>query len=208
MKELEKEETKAEDEAENVMKDPNLLLEIFDGISSENPSVKFKSAKILRIISERNPQILYSRMDFFVNLLDSENNILKWIAIDVIGNLTPVDSENKFDKMFKKYYGFLSDESMITISHVLDDSGKIAKAKPHLTKKITNELLKIERAAPSTHITQECKNILLGKAILAFGMYYDKIENKDEVISFVKRQLHNTRNATKTKAEKFLKKFA
>jgi hypothetical protein len=208
MKELEKEETKAEDEAENVMKDPNLLLEIFDGISSENPSVKFKSAKILRIISERNPQILYSRMDFFVNLLDSENNILKWIAIDVIGNLTPVDSENKFDKMFKKYYSFLSDESMITISHVLDDSGKIAKAKPHLTKKITNELLKIERAAPSTHITQECKNILLGKAILAFGMYYDKIENKDEVISFVKRQLHNTRNATKTKAEKFLKKFA
>jgi len=208
MKELEKEETKAEDEAENVMKDPNLLPEIFDGISSENPSVKFKSAKILRIISERNPQILYSRMDFFVNLLDSENNILKWIAIDVIGNLTPVDSENKFDKMFKKYYSFLSDESMITISHVLDDSGKIAKAKPHLTKKITNELLKIERAAPSTHITQECKNILLGKAILAFGMYYDKIENKDEVISFVKRQLHNTRNATKTKAEKFLKKFA
>jgi len=103
MKELEKEETKAEDEAENVMKDPNLLPEIFDGISSENPSVKFKSAKILRIISERNPQILYSRMDFFVNLLDSENNILKWIAIDVIGNLTPVDSENKFDKMFKKY---------------------------------------------------------------------------------------------------------
>jgi hypothetical protein len=208
MKELEKEETKVEDEAENVMKDPNLLPEIFDGISSENPSVKFKSAKILRIISERNPQILYSRMDFFVNLLDSENNILKWIAIDVIGNLTPVDSENKFDKMFKKYYSFLSDESMITISHVLDDSGKIAKAKPHLTKKITNELLKIERAAPSTHITQECKNILLGKAILAFGMYYDKIENKDEVISFVKRQLHNTRNATKTKAEKFLEKFA
>lgn len=187
------------------MKDSGLLPEIFNGISSENPRIRMKSAKILRVISEKNPKILYSKMDFFVNLLDSPNKILRWIATDVIGNLTSIDSKNKFDKIFKKYYSLLSAESMITVGHVVDNSGKIAKAKPHLTQKITSELSKIEEIPTSPHLTQECKNILLGKTILAFGMYFDQIENKDSVISFVKRQLDNTRNATKVKAERFLK---
>jgi hypothetical protein len=37
-------------------------------------------------------------------------------------------------------------------------------------------------------------------------MYIDQIENKDEVISFVERQLNNSRRTAKLKAEKFLKK--
>ena len=207
LEKLGKKEIKAEDIAKNVIKDLGLLPEILNGISSENPRIKFKSAKTLRVISEKNPERLYSKMDFFIDFLDSENKILKWNAIDVIGNLTSIDSKNKFDKIFKKYYSFLSAESMISVGHVVDNSGKIAKARPHLTQRITSELLKIEKIPTKPHLTQECKNILLGKAISAFGIYFDQIENKDTVISFVKRQLNNTRNATKVKAEKFLKKI-
>jgi hypothetical protein len=207
LEKLGKKEKKAEDIAKNVIKDPNLLPEIFNGISSENSRVKFKSAKILRVISEKNPEILYPKMDFFINLLDSENKILKWNAMDVIGNLTSIDLKNKFDEIFKKYYSFLSAEGMITVAHVVDNSGKIAKAKPYLTQRITSELLKLEKIPTKPQLTQECKNILLGKVILAFGMYFDIIENKDNVISFAKRQINNTRNATKVKAEKFLKKI-
>ena len=205
LEKLGKKEIKAEDIAKNVIKNPSLLPEILNGISSENPRIKFKAAKTLRVVSEKNPEILYSRMDFFVNLLDSKNRILKWIAIDVIGNLTSIDSKNKFDKIFKKYYGFLAADSMITIGHVVDNSGKIAKAKPHRTQKITNELLQLEKIPTTPHLTQECKNILLGKAILAFSTYFGQIENQKNVISFVKRQINNTRNATRVKAERFLK---
>jgi hypothetical protein len=207
LEKLGKKEIKAEDIAKNVMKNPGLLPEIFNGVSSENSRVKFKSAKILRGISEKNPEILYPKMDFFINLLDSENKILKWNAMDVIGNLTSIDSKNKFDEIFKKYYSFLSADSMITVAHIVDNSGKIAKARSQLTQRITSELLKIENIPTKPHLTQECKNILLGKTILAFSMYFDQIEKKDNVISFVKRQVNNTRNATKVKAEKFLKKI-
>ena len=55
--------------------------------------------------------------------------------------------------------------------------------------------------------TEECRNILIGKAIKAFEVYFDEIEDKDKIISFVKGQLNNTRNATRSKAEKFLKKI-
>lgn len=201
---LGKKEIKAEDLAERIMKNPSFLPEILKGISSENARIKFKSAKILRIISEKNPEMLYPKMDFFVDLLDSENNIVKWNAMDVIANLTFVDSKNMFDKIFEKYYGFLYEGSLITAGHVVDNSGKIANAKPNLQSRITGELLKVEEIPLPT---EECRNILLGKVVLSFGQYVDQVENKEEMISLVKRQLNNTRNATKKKAEKFLKRF-
>jgi len=192
-----------DDLAEDVKKNPDLLPKIYKGISSPNTNIKFGCAKILKLVSAEKPETLYPKMDFFINLLDINNNIIKWNVMDVIGNLTKVDKDRRFDKSFQKYYDLLSDKSIVSAAHVIDNSGKIALAKPHLTQKITTELLKIENIPRS----QECKNILMGKAILAFGKYFNQIDNKDEVVSFVKRQLDNNRNATKVKAEKFLKKM-
>lgn len=199
-----KKETKTEEVAEKVMENSELLPELLSGIESANPRIRFGSAKVLRIISGKNPEMLYSRMEFFVNLLDSENNILKWTALDIIANLTTVDSHKKFNRLFKKFYGYLNEGSLITAGHVVDNSGKIALSKPELQSDITKELLKVEKVPLPT---EECRNILIGKTIKAFQVYYNEIENKDAVVSFVKRQLNNPRNATKTKAEKFLKRL-
>ncbi len=177
---------------------------LFAGLSSENPKVKFGSAKTLRTISEKNPNALYPRMEFFVGLLESKNTILKWIAIDIIANLTAVDTENAFNRLFDKFYGYLYEGSLITAGHVVDGSGKIALSKPELQDQVTEKLLKVEEVPLPT---AECRNILIGKTINAFGAYYEKIRDKGRVISFVKRQLNNSRNVTKIKAERFLKKF-
>jgi len=201
---LGKKEIKAEDLAERIIKNSDFLPEILNGISSENPRTKFKSAKILKIISDKNPKMLYPKMDFFINLLDSENNIVKWNAMDVIANLTFVDSKNRFDKIFEKYYGLLYEGSLITAGHVVDNSGNIANAKPNLQNKITSELLKVEKIPLPT---EECRNILLGKVVLSFSQYIDQVKDKEKMISLAKEQLNSTRNATRKKAEKFLKKF-
>ena len=195
---------KPEDIAEKVMKNHDLLPKLTLGLSSKNPRVKFGSAKTLRIISEKNPKMLYSKIDFFFNLLDSENNILKWNAIDIIANLAAADSLNKFNKLFKKFYNHLREGSLITAGHIVDSSGKIALSKPELKDTITEELLAVEEIPLPT---DECKNILIGKTINAFSAYYNKIENKERVLIFVERQLKNSRTSTKAKAEKFLKKF-
>jgi len=204
LSELEKKENNARDIAEKVMKNSYLLPELLNGISSTKPRVKFGSAKILRIISEKDPKILYPQMDFFENLLDSENNILKWNAIDIIANLTIVDSHNKFNRIFKKFYSHLNEGSLITASHIVDNSSTIALAKPELQEEITKELLKVEKISLPT---EECRNILIGKTIITFDAYYDKIKDKNKVNSFIKQQLNNSRNATKSKAQKFLLKL-
>lgn len=196
---------KPEDLAEKTARDSSLLLEVLDGVSSSNSRVKFKCAKVLTLISKDKPQKLYPKIDFFIKLLDSKNQILKWNAIDIIGNMVSVDVEKKFERIFGKFYGLLQEGSLITAGHVVASSGKIANAKPHLESKITKELLETQKIRLPT---EECRNILTGHTILAFDQYFDKIRNKDEVISFVKRQLSNSRNATKVKAERFLRKHA
>jgi len=194
-----------EDVVEEVIEHPELLSELLTGIHSINPRIRFESAKVLRIISGRKPEMLCAQRKLFVNLLDSENNILKWNALDIIANLTTIDSHNEFDRLFKKFYDLLYEGSLITAGHVVDNSAKIALSKPKLQEEITKELLKVEKIPLST---EECRNILIGKTINAFQIYYDKIKDKEAVISFVKRQLNNPRNATKVKAEKFVKKFS
>ncbi len=189
------------DIAEKVINNPELLSIILEGVYSDTARVKLRSVKILAIISRKNPEILYPHMSFFIELMDSSNKIILWNTMDVIANLSKLDSENKINDIFEKFYDFISDESMITAAHVVDNSWKIAKAKPIYQNEITDKLIELETIPRD----QECRNILLGKAILSFDKYFDEIEDKEEVISLVKRQLNNSRNATKTKAERFLR---
>jgi len=90
---------------------------------------------------------------------------------------------------------------MITAGHVIDNSGKIAIAKPYLQDRITRELLKVEKIE---YKTPECRNILLGKVISSFDQYIHQFDNKEKMISLARRQLKNSRKATRAKAEKFL----
>lgn len=196
---------KPEDLAERARRDSVLLATVFGGISSSDPKLRFKSAKILNLMSQKEPRKLCPKTDFFINLLDSDNSILKWNAIDIMANLASVDVEGRFEEIFGKFYKLLQEGSLITAGHIVANSWKIVDAKPHLENRITEQLLKIENTKLPT---EECINILIGHAILCFDKYFDRIQDKDEVITFVKRQMNNSRNATKTKAEKFLKKHS
>jgi hypothetical protein len=196
---------KPEDLAERARRDSVLLATVFEGMSSSDPKLRFKSAKILNVMSQKEPGKLYPKIDFFINLLDSDNSIVKWNAIDVVANLASTDVEGRFEEILGKFYGLLQEGSLITASHVVANSWKIVDAKPELENRITEQLLKIEKTKLPT---EECRNILIGHAILCFDKYFDRIQNKDEVITFVKGQMNNSRNATKAKAEKFLKKHS
>ena len=144
-------------------------------------------------------------MDFFVSNLDSDNNFFIWGAIHVLANLASVDSENQFEKIFDKYFAPIPGPVLITASNVVKGAPKIAKSKPALTERVARQLLKIEKAK---YQTDECRNIALGIAIKSFEQFFDQIQDKEAVIKLVKKQLNNSRNATKKKAADFLKKHS
>ena len=200
---VKKKAAEVESMARKIAKDGRLLSGVIEGITSDKPQVKYKSGKILMILSEDYPQILYPKWDHFVHLLSNENTFMKSIGIRILSNLTRVDARNKFDQIFDRFYGLLNDDSMITAASVVGHSGMIAKAKPKLQNRITNRLLGIDK----THHGSECRNIIKGKAILSFGEFFEEAKNKKKIIEFVTKELKNRRPATRKKAEKFLKKW-
>jgi len=187
--------------AKKVIDKPALLEDVYDGLGAKEARVKYGCAKLLRIISDAHPELLYPRFDFFARLLDSDNKIMQWQAIYVIANLARVDSRNKFGKIFTGYFSPIPGPVLITAANVIGAAAKIALARPEMSDRITAEILKVGRAK---YQTAECRNVALGGAIESFDQFFDQIKDKKSVVRLVKRQLKNTRNATRKKAEKFL----
>ena len=190
-----------------VEKNFDMLPGVLDGVSSSKAAIRYGCAKVLMDLSEEYPEELYPYMDFFVNLLDSKYRILTWNAMAIIANLTRVDKDKKFEAIFDKYYSFLNDEYMVTVANVVGQSGKIALAKPYLAQKITDKLLKVENISVTPHLTEECRRVIAEKAIESFDLFFDKIEQKEKVVSFVERQLNSSRTKLRIEAEYFLKKW-
>jgi hypothetical protein len=193
---------------QKVRENPDLLPEVLSGVSSSKAAIRYGCAKVLMDLSLEQPERLYPYMDSFLALLDSKYRILVWNSMAMIANLAKVDRDRKFDATFNKYYRFLNDEHMVTVANVVGNSGKIALAKPYLVQRITSELLKVENVSTTPHLTDECKRVITEKTIESFDMFFDRIEAKDKVISFVKRNQNSSRRSLKIKAESFLKKWA
>ena len=193
-----------------VIKNPKLIEVLISIIDSEKGSIKFGCEKIVRLVSERKPELIYPYFDFLVKLLDSENNFLKWGAIITISNLSSIDSKNQFEKIFNKYYAPVTGPIMITAANIVGNSWKIAQAKPKLIDRIVDKILKIEKAKYEYkgELSSECNNVVCGHAIDSFEKFFEKVNNQKKIMAFVKRQLNSTRPSVKKRAEKFMKKWS
>ncbi len=189
--------------ANEVGSQPELLPLVIKGLAHDRANIKYGCAKILTLLSDSNPALLYPYMDFFIGLLDSDKTILKWNAILIIANLAVVDSQGKIEQIFDKYFAPIAGPVMITANNTIAGGGRIAAAKPELADRIIDKILQVNTAQ---YQSDECRNIAGGEAILAFDRCYEHIRDKERVIQFVQDQLDNPRKGTAQKAAAFLKK--
>lgn len=187
-----------------VQSDRRVLNSVFLGLSSKVPRVKFGCAKSLLLLSETHPEILYDRIDALTEFLRSENQILKWNAIAILGNMAGIDRDNRIKDSLSFLYRMLSSGKLITTNHTIAALGKIARSFPNKQKTIISKLLDIEHGQFET---DECKNIAIGKVILALQMFIDPAHTGKEVVRFVERHTQNRRPATASKARSFLRKL-
>ena len=209
-KEISKKGADAAKIARYAIKNPESITQLIDGVKLPKGSIRFGYEKVLRLISEEQPELIYPHFDTFKELSVCDNSFLKWGAIIILSNLAVVDFDKKIDKIFKQYYAPITGPVMVTASNIIGGSAKIATAKPYLTQKITKEILKVEIAEFIHHgqPSPECRNVAIGQAIDTFDQIFKQIKDKDTVIKFVKRQLKNTRQKVVKKAENFLKKHS
>ena len=172
-------------------------------LSARDPKVKYGAARQILALSADDPVRLYPHLDLFIDLLDSQNQILRWTAIDIIGNLAQVDADNRIDALIPRLTRMLSLGSLITTNHAISALAEIALAKPQHQSRITRALLNVE---DYKFESGECLNIACGKVLLGIIKYLPQLRDRRAVVAFAQRQTTSTRNATRKKAEQFLKK--
>ncbi len=207
LKKLESKEITKTQLFQKVESDFDLLPKLLEGTSSSNATVRYGCGKVLMDLSEKYPEKLYPYMDTFIELLGSKHRILTWNAMAIIANLTRVDKEHKFDAIFDTYYSLLSNEYMVTVANVVINSAKIALAKPHLTQRITAQLLKVQNLKVTPHLTEECKLVIAEHTIKTFDTIFDHIEAKKQIVAFAQKYINSSRTSLREEAQIFLKKW-
>jgi hypothetical protein len=177
------------------------LSRAMDGIMSKKDEIRSDSFRILKRISEEQPNALYPKWDYLADLLDSDNHSQRYISINLLANLAKVDVQNRFEKIFDKYFANIEGERTMVAGQAALNSGKIAKAKPKLQAKITTVLLNIEK----THQGKQVE-LIKAYAVEAFNEYFKESSDKNKILDFVKAQLESKSPKTRKVAQEFLKK--
>ncbi len=198
----------AEEIAARAVRDPRTLDELFEAASSPAKKVKNAAGKALRIVSEVDAASLYPRLGRFVALMDGDDTILKWLSIDIVGNLSFVDTERRVDdKVVQRFLALARDDALVTAAHAVDNLWKLAVNEPQHRKVITQGLLRVDSVSRRV----DCRSILAGKVLVTFGRYYDSIADRrqrNRIVSYAKDHLDDPRSATRKKAAAFLKRHA
>ena len=186
--------------AKSAIKDRKSISYLIENLKIKDETIRYNSHKILVNVTEQKPELVYPHWDALEQMLEGKSAYWRLSATKLISNLTPADSENKFDKIFDKYYELLNDRIIIA-ANMTGYSGKIIKAKPHLEEKITSLLLNIDKA------NQKHKGLLAFGAIETFDEIYKESKNKIKILEFVKKQLDCDSPKTRKRAEEFLEKW-
>ncbi len=189
--------------ARRVIRDPELVAEVFEGLGAREPRIKYGSSKVLRLVSERAPALLLPRFDLLAGFLASENTLMKWNAILMIGNLAPVDKDGRIEGILDAFFAPIPGPVMITAANTIVAAARIAAARPDLADRIAGEILKVETA---TYKTAECREVAAGHALQALDRFFPGLKVKGRVLRFAGRQLASPRAATRKKAERFLRR--
>jgi hypothetical protein len=188
--------------AEKLIINSELISQYLDGLLSKNETYRYNCFKVLNVVSEKKPELLYPYWNFFINHLNSDNNYHQMSAVIIIANIIAVDKEQRFEDIFDSFYENLKSEKTIVPIYIIKTSGKIIKYKPHLKGKITDLLINIEKIHPGKQI-----ELVKSAVIESFSEIFKNSSKKDEIMSFVKNQLNSTSPKTKKAAKEFLCKW-
>lgn len=195
---------------DEAIEDTTVLNSLIEIVLTETSSIKYVCTKIIRIVSEQKPELIYPYFEDISKWLHHKNSFIKWDGIRILSNLSAVDYENKFGAIYQDYFALIQDPQMLTAANVIGNAWEIILAKPELESDITRRLLEVpkiiymNKGEPSP----ECNCIACGQVLECFEHYFDFSGNQAAMINFAEGQLGSRRKAVAKKAEKFLRRHS
>lgn len=192
-----------------VQKEPDILKSLIEIESTEPSAVKFAAEKAVRSISESNPELFEGIETEIFSLLKSENTFIRLGNIITCANLAVLSSDKTLELLKKEYIPFLYSTNLAEFGNAVKGIPKIISVFPSLEEKLIpplfeiNERVFIHKGKPS----DECRNVAAGKVIEVFAKICKDSPYQQDMLNFAENNLTNTRNSTKRKAEKLVKKL-
>jgi hypothetical protein len=166
--------------------------------------VYYNSYYIISRASQIRPELFYQYWDDFSTLLNHPNSYHRDFALVLLANLTRVDTENKFSRLFSEYFNHLNDEKFMTARKCIQNTAKILESKGELTRDIINILLDVDNRCD---FPLKQKVLLKSDVIELFINFYRQINDKKRVNEFVKDELDSISPKTRKMAKKFMEKY-
>ena len=156
------------------IEDATTLNSLFEIVLTETSSIKYVCTKIIRMVSEQRPELIYPYFEDISKWLHLKNSFIKWDGILTLSNLSAVDHEDKFRAIYQDYFALIQDPQMITAANVIGNAWRIVLAKPELESDITRRLLEVptitymNKGEPSP----ECNCVVCGQVLECFERYF------------------------------------
>ncbi len=125
------------------IEDNEIVSLLFDLTFSLTSALKFKCTKVIRRISEQNPELIYPYFDRVIRMIRQENSFIKLDGIFIMSNLVSVDLLGKFAQIYDEYISLIKDPHMITAANVVGNSWKIVVANPKFETDVTIRLCEV-----------------------------------------------------------------
>jgi len=154
--------------------------------------------------SQERPKLFISFWGEIAKLLQHKNSYHRDFALDIIGNLTIVDLENRFLEIRDEYFSIINDEKFMTGIHCVKNLLKIYQNKPDQRESILNLLLDIDRQC---EYTEKQIGVLKADVLEIFDEIYEDIPERNRINEFLRTEANCISPKTRKKAKELIKKY-
>jgi hypothetical protein len=149
-------------------RDDELLDHLLAGLTEKNETWRYNCFKAVYRLAQENPARVYPCWDQVAASLASDNGYHRAGAALLLPLLLPADKARRFDRIRRRYFALLDDESIVVARYVAQSAAAIAGHRPDLTPAIARVLLEVE----GTHHRASRKELLKSDVIEALERLY------------------------------------
>lgn len=159
---------------------------------------------ILDAASLERPDLFYSHWDDFADLLEHKNSYHRDIGMTILANLTQVDEQDRFAKLFDRYFSHLHDAKFLTAINCVQNGQKIMGFNPRYIEKVLPLLLSTDSL---THYPVKQKELMKAYILSILDERYASLGKAKGVTDYIISCINSCSPKTKAAARKMVKKY-
>jgi hypothetical protein len=182
-------------------RDDELLEHLSAGLTEKNETWRYNCFKAVYRLAQENPARVYPYWDRVAASLASDNGYHRAGAALLLPLLLPADEERRFDRIRRRYFALLDDESIVVARYVAQSAAAVAGNRPDLLPAIVRGLL----GAETSHHTPSRKELLKSDVIEALERLFPALRpaSRKKALAFVMAQVASPSPRTRKALRRF-----